>query len=150
MEYLLNYRLNGASKFDFDQFLENFEKVFENHYKNRNIYREKCETLGFLIEIPYEYAPYVVWQKGSIKMLKIKGLPIPKKMMNYIWEHDELDFVILCAHPLGMGNRIRRGDISILYIDVKKKKIYGHPLVVCDKFGYYAFPENSVGVTIAP
>lgn len=143
VEGLIKDRLYGVSKFQFDCFLKNFEKVFDNHYKNRNIYREQRETLGFLIEIPYECAPYVVWQKGSIKKLKINGVPIPKKMMNYIWEHDDLDFIILCARPFGAQNKIKRKDVSIIYIDVKKKKIYGNPLVFCDKFDYYyKLPET--------
>ena len=63
VEDIVNSQVNATSTFSFNDFVDNFKRIFNNHYNNRFEYRERCSKLGFLIEIPYGESHYIISQK---------------------------------------------------------------------------------------
>ncbi len=147
IENIANSQINMISNFSFQKFICNYEKMFRSHYKNRNEYRKKCDKLGFLIEIPYMNIgeDYLI-TKGQDKYYKsITTIPIPKKLINYIWEHNDLDFVILCVRPINITNEINRKNVSVIYINPKVEKLSLENTFLCDEFNYvYKFINENV------
>ena len=67
VEDIVNSQVNATSTFSFNDFVDNFKRIFNNHYNNRFEYRERCSKLGFLIEIPYGESHYIISQKNKYR-----------------------------------------------------------------------------------
>lgn len=139
----INKTLNGIRDFDYEKFKNNFIRIYKEHYKNINDYKEKADKIFFLIEIRYPNPivnrfGYIIKNNGNKRHQAIKGIPLPKEIINIFKDSDKLDGIILCFVPYEyVSNKI--GKYKIIKIENKDfnnfEKIKG--IVACDKFDYY-------------
>ena len=145
IEDIVNSQINCTSDFSFSSFIENYRRIFNDHYDSRQEYRKKCAKLGFLIEIPYCSTHYLIGAGKIIRNQIIKSIPIPIVMLEHIWENNELDFVILYIHPINRTQKVKKKDVSLIYIDPQKRSYYGEKIVLCDWFDFqYKFRSRDV------
>lgn len=78
VEDIVNSQVNATSTFSFNDFVDNFKRIFNNHYNNRFEYRERCSKLGFLIEIPYGESHYIISQKNKYRKQILETMPLPQ------------------------------------------------------------------------
>lgn len=148
VEDVINSEINGVSNFKYISFICNFMKVFDEHYANRGGYRSKCEKLGFMIELPYPYSLsnyYVVNKNKQTRMQSLKTLPITTDILDYIQNHSDLDFVILCIRPIHFSNK--KSGYKTIYIDPKDvyKSVKEQDVFICDTFDYpHKFSNKNV------
>ncbi|MCI8349052.1 MAG: hypothetical protein HFE74_06440 [Firmicutes bacterium] len=137
VEDLVNSQVNAVSDFSCQRFIDNFKQIFEKHYEKINEYRKKCDKLGFIIEIPYIHisnSTYVII-RGKHKFCQaVRTMPMPKQIIDYVWDHNDLDFSILCIRPI--GNITKSKDVSIIYIDPKNKNLFDQKVFLCDEFNF--------------
>lgn len=138
-EGLMNKNLNGINKFSYCEFIQNFKLVYLKHYYKRFVYKEKCDTLGFLIEIPYPQFinrnGYIIENNGHKHYQSIKTIPLPRELLEFISEHNDIDFVILCIRPLFECKK-KFKKTQIIYINPKNCNIANQNIVLCDSFDY--------------
>ena len=139
IEDIINSEINGVSKFAYIDFINNFMKVYNEHYANRSVYRSKCEKLGFLIELPYPHSLssyYIVSKNNYIRKQSIKTLPLTTDMLDFIQNHADLDFVVLCIRPIHSSSN--KKGCKTIYIDPKNvyKSVKEQDVFVCDSFDY--------------
>ena len=116
IEDIINSEINGVSDFAYIDFLRNFIKVYDEHYKKRDEYRSKCEKLGFLIELPYPHTKsYIVNKNENISKQSISTLPITTGMLEHIRKNSDLDFVILCIRPIHSSDKMN--ESKAVYIN---------------------------------
>ena len=160
VEDIINSEINGVSNFTYISFIKNFRKVFDEHYANRSVYRSKCGKLGFLIELPYPHSLnnyYIVNKNNRIYRQSLKTLPVTTDMLNYIQNHSDLDFVILCIRPIHFSDR--NSECKSIYINpkdvyksVKEQGVFSGVLgsflqgvFICDSFDYpHKFSSKNV------
>lgn len=66
-------------------------------------------------------------------------------MLEHIWKNNELDFVILYIHPINRTQKVKKKDVSLIYIDPQKRSYYGEKIVLCDWFDFqYKFRSRDV------
>ena len=137
IEDIINSEINGVSKFAYIDFINNFMKVYNEHYANRSVYRSKCEKLGFLIELPYpQEQNYMVSKNGKISRQRISVLPITTDMLEHIQKNSDLDFVILCLRPIHSSGKLK--ECKTIYINPKDvyKSIREQGITVYDNFDF--------------
>ncbi len=146
VENMINSQINAISDFSYNSFVDNYKRVFDNHYNNISKYRSYCTKLGFLIEIPYsETNYYIITNKDNCRAQAIRTMPIPRDILTHIWKYRNIDFVVLCIRPMYLSNKTRKKDISIIYIDPKNQKYFGDRIVLCDSFDFpHKFPEKDI------
>lgn len=142
LEYIqgvINEQIDGISNFDYRAFINNFQRVFNKHYKNISIYRQKCDTLGFLIEIPYVRPGrlgYIITDRGKKRNQAVKTIPITRGMMNCFQYADNVDFIIICAIPINFnGDRSKCQIIKIDMSDIEQS-IRKQGMVICNEFDF--------------
>ena len=64
----------------------------------------------------------------------VRTMPMPKQIIDYVWDHNDLDFSILCIRPI--GNITKSKDVSIIYIDPKNKNLFDQKVFLCDEFNF--------------
>ena len=122
--------------------------MFDEHYANRSVYRSKCGKLGFLIELPYPHSLnnyYIVNKNNRIYRQSLKTLPVTTDMLNYIQNHSDLDFVILCIRPIHFSDR--NSECKSIYINPKDvyKSVKEQGVFICDSFDYpHKFSSKNV------
>ena len=143
---IVNEQICGISDFNYKVFSENFQRVFDKHCKNIPIYRQKCNTLGFLIEIPYikpiGYHGYIIIDKGERRNQVVKTIPVTRDMIkcfNYI---KNVDFIILCIVPINFANNY--SECQIIKIDMNniEQSIQHQGMIICDEFDFSLKFEN--------
>lgn len=148
IEDIINSEIEGISRFAYINFINNFKKVYDEHYANRSVYRSKCEKLGFLIELPYPHSLssyYIVSKNNYIRKQSIKTLPLTTDMLDFIQNHADLDFVVLCIRPIHSSSN--KKGCKAIYIDPKNvyKSVKEQDVFVCDSFDYpHKFSNTSV------
>lgn len=141
IENIINSQINSISDFDYDVFIQHFKDVYTNHYNNISIYRTKCSKLGFLIEIPYIQPlgahGYIITQNGKKRNQSLKTIPITKGMINCFKYDNNVDFIILCIHPVNVGNDFYK-KCQIIKVDMNnvEESIRRQGLIICDEFDY--------------
>lgn len=137
---IINEQIGGISNFDYKIFADNFQRVFYKHYKNIPIYRSKCNTLGFLIEIPYikpigSYG-YIITDKGKKRNQVVKTMPITRDMIKCFKYINNVDFIILCIIPINFKNDYSECQIIKIDMDDVEKDIRKHGMIICDEFDF--------------
>lgn len=136
----INEQISGISNFDYKVFIDNFQRVFNKHYKNIPIYRQKCDVLGFLIEIPY-IKPigshgYVITDKGKKRNQAVKTIPITRDMIRCFKYINNVDFIILCIIPVNFKNDYSECQIVKIDTDNVEQDIREQGMIVCDEFDF--------------
>lgn len=137
---IINEQINGISNFDYKVFVNNFQRVFNKHYKNISIYRQKCDTLGFLIEIPY-IKPigshgYIIINKGKKRNQVVKTIPITRDIISCFKYKDNVDFVILCIVPINFKNDYSKCQIIKIDMNNIEQSIRQQGMIICDAFDF--------------
>ena len=137
---IINEQIGGISSFNYKVFADNFQRVFDKHYKNIPTYRRKCNTLGFLIEIPYikpigSYG-YIITDKGKKRNQVVKTIPITKDMIRCFKYTDNVDFIILCIIPVNFKNDYSECQIIKIDMDDVEQDIRKHGMIICDEFDF--------------
>lgn len=137
---IINEQIGGISSFNYKVFADNFQRVFDKHYKNIPIYRRKCNTLGFLIEIPY-IKPigshgYIITDKGEKRNQVVKTIPITKDMIRCFKYTDNVDFIILCIIPVNFKSDYSECQIIKIDMDGVEQDIRKHGMIICDEFDF--------------
>ena len=140
VQEIINEQIGGISNFSYKVFANNFQRVFDKHYKNIPIYRQKCNTLGFLIEIPY-IKPigshgYIITDKGKKRNQVVKTIPITRDMIRCFKYINNVDFIILCIIPINFKNNY--SECQIIKIDTNnvEQDIRKHGMIICDEFDF--------------
>lgn len=137
---IINEQIGGISSFDYKTFADNFQRVFDKHYKNIPTYKTKCNTLGFLIEIPYikPIGPYgyIITNKGKKRTQVVKTIPITRDMIKCFKYIDNVDFIILCMIPINYKNDYSECQIIKIDMDDVEQDIRKQGMIICDEFDF--------------
>lgn len=132
-------RGNGnESYFSYNAFIHNFKRVYKKHYQNIPVYRQKCNKLGFLIELPYlenfREHPFTIIKDGEKQIQKMQNVPISKDMISCFKWKDNADFVILCFRPCLKEDYSQCHVMWIDLTDIENLEEQG--VLICDEFHY--------------
>lgn len=136
---IINEQIGGISNFDYKKFADNFQRVFCKHYKNIKPYRQKCDSLGFLIEIRYVKPGsqgYMITNKGKKRNQAVKTIPITRDMINCFQYADNVDFIIICAIPINFNNDYSKCQIIKIDMNDIEQSIRKQGMIICDEFDF--------------
>lgn len=136
---IINEQINGISNFDYKVFVNNFQRIFCKHYKKIKSYRQKCDSLGFLIEIRYvKPGPhgYMITDKGKKRNQAVKTIPITRDMINCFQYADNVDFIIICAIPINFNNDCSKCQIIKIDMNDIEQSIRKQGMIICDEFDF--------------
>lgn len=137
---IVNEQIGGISNFDYKVFADNFQRVFDKHYKNIPTYRKKCNKLGFLIEIPYikpiDSHGYIITDKGKKRNQVVKTIPITRDMIKCFKYINNVDFIILCIIPFNFKNNYSECQIIKIDMNNVEQNILEQGMIICDEFDF--------------
>lgn len=119
----------------------NFVEAYTKHYKKIGDY--KCNSVYFLVEIPYAYSgdaffhEYVIYNRGHQYRQYLNYPPITRGIVNMLKEKCKVECVILCYHPIIHPHSSNRG-CKVVYIDPNniEETLHSQHIVICDAFDY--------------
>lgn len=137
---IINEQIVGVSSFDYQVFIENFERVYKKHYNNISVYRGKCEMLGFLIEMSYIQPigshGYIIEDNGKKRNQVLKTIPITKDMIKCFKYVQNVDFIIICAVPVNCKSDYSECQAIMIDMNNIEKSIRQQGMIICDKFDF--------------
>ncbi len=143
VEKIVNEQIYAMSRFKYQEFADNFRRVYKQHYDNLPVYRNKCKQIGFLIEIPYlkPVGPhgYIVTNNGKIYNQCVKTIPFTRDMIECLKWDNNADFVIFCMMPVNFHNAPEDYKHSqVIRVDMKniENSIRKQGITICDKFDF--------------
>lgn len=129
--------------YNFNSYLygNSFVEAYTKHYKK--IHNYKCDSIYFLIEIPYAYSEdalfheYVIYNQSRQYRQYLKYPPVTRGIVNMLKDNCKLDYVMLCYHPIIHPHSSNRG-CKIVYIDPSniEESLRCQHIVICDAFDY--------------
>lgn len=139
LEKNIKEQIDGLCNFNYNEFINNFKRVFDKHCKNIEAYRKKCKILGFLIEIPYPKpmnTGYVIMDNDTKRTQRLKIIPITKDMIKCFQYANNIDFIVLCIIPINFKEDY--SECQVVKVDMKniEKSIRQQGMIICDKFDY--------------
>lgn len=136
----INEQICGLSNFNYQEFANNFKRVFDKHYKNIPTYRENCNELGFLIEIrcnePIGAHGYVVTEHNRKRNQALKTIPITRDMVNCFKQKNNVDFIIVCFMPINFDGNYSKCRVIKIDMDNVEQSIREQGVLICDEFNY--------------
>ena len=136
------------------KFKNNFIRIYKEHYKNIDVYKEKANKVFFLIEIRYPNPivnkfGYIVEDNKNKRYQSIKGIPLPKEVINMFKNSEKLDGIILCFVPYEYtSNKLEKYKI----IKIENKDFDSFEgvggIVGCDKFDYSVKFKDDILITL--
>lgn len=149
----LNKPLNEIRDFDYEKFKNNFIRIYKEHYKNIDVYKEKADKIFFLIEIRYPNPivnkfGYIIEDNKNKRYQSVKGIPLPKEAINMFKNSEKLDGIILCFVPYEYtSNKLEKYKI----IKIENKDFDSFEgvdgIVVCNKFDYSVKFKDDIMIT---
>lgn len=151
VEDIINRTLKGVGQFSYEDFIKNFMRIYNKHYKNVSTYREKCQTLGFLIEIRYfnpSHNGYLISNKNKTYLQRTKTIPVTRDMITCFHESKNIDFIILCMVPINYSENLKDCQVIRIDMDNIENSLRQQHIIICDKFDYYKFQNlNTIKIT---
>lgn len=133
-------RISGVNEFDYQRFIGNFSRVWDNHYESVLCYREKCKKLGFLIEIRYlENVQEYVIDGDKKRRQRVKGIPITRDMIRVFDAAKDVDFVILCMAPFKNDDndtKFRNCHVIRVDMDDVESSLRKQGVFICNTFDF--------------
>lgn len=119
----------------------NFVETYTKHYKKIGDY--KCNSVYFLVEIPYAYSKnvffheYVIYNQGHQYRQYLNYPPITRGIVNMLKEKCKVKCVMLCYHPIIHPHGSNRG-CKVVYIDPNniEETLHSQHIIICDAFDY--------------
>jgi hypothetical protein len=133
--------LDDLYKFNAYLYSNNFIETYIKHYKK--IHNYKCDSIYFLVEIPYAYSEgaffheYVIYNQSYQYRQYLEYPPITRGIVNMLKENCKLDCIMLCYHPIIHPHSSNRG-CKVIYIDPNniEESLRCQHIVICDAFDY--------------
>ena len=143
IENITNEQIYAMSKFKYQEFADNFERVYKQHYDNLFEYRKKCKQVGFLIEIPY-IKPlgchgYIITNNGKKYNQCVKTIPFTRDMIRCLKWNNNADFVIFCMMPVDFHSSSEDyKNCQVIRVDMMNvdKSIRQQGIIICDEFDF--------------
>ena len=137
VEKEVNRTTKAFMDFSYDKYIKEFRRIFNEHEKNIDIYKEKCSRLGFLVEMIYSPIfssdGYMITDNGKTRKQLLKTMPITRDMIQ-IFKQSKAEFIYLYIKPYGTNTKkyeVVKLDMSDIESSIRKNRI-----IICDKFNY--------------
>lgn len=141
LENCVNKTINTISDFKYEDFIDNFKRIFNKHSNNINEYYKTCRTLGFLIELPYlrPIGPhcYTISNAGSWRNQNVRSIPVTRDMIK-ILKSTKINFLILYMRDVLSTSKDAR-HCQVVYLDMSQnveQQLIRQHITICDKFGF--------------
>lgn len=141
LERCCNKTINTVSDFSYLDFIINFHRVFIKHTQNIKEYYNRCKTLAFLVEIPYNRPfgvhNYVLFDKGKGRNQNVQSIPFTRDMIR-IMSEAQVDYIILYMREVHYTPRNKK-HCQVVFLDTSQdieKQLRQQHVVICDFFGY--------------
>ena len=118
IEASINKSLDAISKFDYNRFIFNMRKVFEQHASNVHKYKKKCDEVWFLIDVGIENNQFVCTLNNG-GLTKMNVLPITTDILNIFDKHKEINRIIICSRYFEKYNVVYDSDNKKIKYKIK-------------------------------